>query len=106
MEFDTAVRFKLPIVTVIGNDGQWGEIRLPQIALMGEERAIATELAPRAHYEQIAGALGGYGEFVTDPTEIVPALQRAFAYGQRAIRCAVVCDRSSNRKWWLCHLGR
>ena len=52
MEFDTAVRFGLPIVTVIGNDGQWGEIRLPQIALMGEERAVATQLAPNVHYEQ------------------------------------------------------
>lgn len=83
MEFDTAVRFKLPIVTVIGNDGQWGEIRLPQIALMGDERAIATALAPETHYEQIAVALGGYGEFVTAPDKIVPALERAFAHGQR-----------------------
>lgn len=85
MEFDTAMRFNLPIVTVIGNDGQWGEIRLPQIALMGEERAVATELAPNAHYEKIADAFGGYGEFVTAPDEIVPAIQRAFASGKPAI---------------------
>lgn len=85
MEFDTAVRFGLPIVTLIGNDGQWGEIRLPQIALMGEERAVATELAPNVHYEKVAEAFGGYGEFVTDPNEIVPALKRAFASGKPAI---------------------
>jgi acetolactate synthase-1/2/3 large subunit len=85
MEFDTAVRFQLPIVTVIGNDGQWGEIRLPQIALMGEERAVATSLAPNVHYEKIADAFGGHGEFVTDPAEIVPALRRAFASGKPAI---------------------
>ncbi len=85
MEFDTAARFNLPIVTVIGNDGQWGEIRLPQVALMGQERAVATELAPNVHYEKIADAFGGYGEYVTDPNEIVPAIQRAFASGKPAI---------------------
>lgn len=85
MEFDTAVRFNLPIVTVIGNDGQWGEIRLPQIALMGEERAVATALAPNVHYEKIAEAFGGYGECVTKPDEIVPAIRRAFASGKASI---------------------
>lgn len=85
MEFDTAMRFNLPIVTVIGNDGQWGEIRLPQIALMGEERAVATELAPNVRYEKIADVFGGYGEYVTDPNEIVPAIRRAFASGKPSI---------------------
>lgn len=90
MEVDTAARFHLPIVTVIGNDGQWGEIRLPQIALMGEERAVATQLAPQTHYEKIADAFGGYGEYVTDPDEIVPAIQRAFANASRASKPSIV----------------
>lgn len=85
MEFDTAVRFNLPIVTLIGNDGQWGEIRLPQIALMGEERAVATALAPNVHYERVADAFGGYGEYVTVPAEIVPALRRALDSGKSSI---------------------
>lgn len=85
MEFDTAARFNLPIVTVIGNDGQWGEIRLPQIALMGEERAVATQLAPNTQYEKIADAFGGYGECVTNPNDIVPAIQRAFQGGKPSI---------------------
>ncbi len=90
MEFDTAARFNLPIVTVIGNDGQWGEIRLPQIALMGEERAVATQLAPKAQYEKIADAFGGYGECVTEPNEIVPAIQRAFANAHSASKPSIV----------------
>ena len=85
MEFDTAVRFKLPIVTVIGNDGQWGEIRLPQRALVGEERAVATQLAAGTRYDQIAEALGGYGEVVEEPHAIFPALERAFESGKPAI---------------------
>src|SRR5581483_6849610 len=90
MEFDTAVRFNLPIVTVIGNDGQWGEIRLPQIALVGEERAIATELTPEAHYEKIAEAFGGYGEAVTEPNEIEPALRRALEFGKKTCKPSIV----------------
>jgi acetolactate synthase I/II/III large subunit len=85
MEFETAVRFKLPIVTLIGNDGQWGEIRLPQVALMGEERAVATKLAPGTRYDRIAEAFGGYGELVEDPAQIAPALERAFASGKPSI---------------------
>jgi acetolactate synthase-1/2/3 large subunit len=85
MELDTAARFNLPIVTVIGNDGQWGEIRLPQIALVGKERAVATELAPNVHYEKIAEAFDGYGEYVTEPGDIVPAIQRALAAGKPSI---------------------
>jgi acetolactate synthase-1/2/3 large subunit len=64
-------------VTVIGNDGQWGEIRLPQIALVGKERAVATALAADSRYEKITDAFGGLGEYVTAANEIVPALKRA-----------------------------
>lgn len=85
MEFDTAVRFNLPIVTVIGNDGQWGEIRLPQIALVGKDRAVATKLAPNVRYDQIATALGGYGEFVESPDGIVPAIRRCLDSGKPGI---------------------
>lgn len=90
MEFDTAARFNLPIVTVIGNDGQWGEIRLPQRALVGEERAIATQLAPGLHYEKIAEALGGYGEYVEQPGEIAPALERALAWSRANQKPSIV----------------
>jgi acetolactate synthase-1/2/3 large subunit len=82
-EFDTAVRFSLPIVSIVGNDAGWGQIRGPQIQMVGEERAIATALAP-TRYDRVVEALGGYGEQVTDPAQIGPALERAFASGRPA----------------------
>ncbi|MFN2137680.1 MAG: thiamine pyrophosphate-binding protein [Candidatus Promineifilaceae bacterium] len=82
-EFDTAVRFNLPIVSIVGNDAGWGQIRGPQIKMVGEDRAIATALAP-TRYDKVVEALGGYGEHVTDPAEIGPALERAFASGRPA----------------------
>lgn len=82
-EFDTAVRFNLPIVSIVGNDSAWGQIRGPQITMVGEERAIATALAP-TRYDKVVEALGGVGEHVTHPDEIGPALSRAFASGKPA----------------------
>lgn len=80
-EFDTAVRFNLPIVSIVGNDAGWGQIRTPIKQMMG--RAPATGLAP-TRYDQVVAALGGYGELVQAPDEIRPALERAFASGKPA----------------------
>lgn len=82
-EFDTAVRFNLPIVSIVGNDAGWGQIRGPQLKMVGKERAVATSLAP-TRYDKIVEAMGGYGEHVTNPEGIVPALERAFASGKPA----------------------
>ena len=82
-EFDTAVRFGLPIVAIVGNDAGWGQIRGPQVQMVGEERAIATSLAP-TRYDKVVEALGGYGELVHMPGDIAPALERAFAVGKPA----------------------
>ena len=82
-EFDTAARFGLPIVAIVGNDAGWGQIRGPQVQMVGAERAIATSLAP-TRYDRVVEALGGYGELVEEPAGIVPALERAFASGRPA----------------------
>jgi acetolactate synthase-1/2/3 large subunit len=82
-EFDTAVRFKLPILSVVGNDAAWGQMRRPQVALYGEERAVATKLAA-TRYDRIVEAFGGYGELVERPEEIAPALRRMAAAGKPA----------------------
>ena len=82
-EYDTALRFNLPIVTIVGNDAAWGQIRGPQVNMLGEERAVATKLAP-TRYDRVVAALGGWGEQAATPGEIGPALARAFASGQPA----------------------
>lgn len=79
-EFDTARRFNLPIVCIVGNDAGWGQIRSPAMKMLGIERPTATSLA-LTHYEKVVEALGGYGEFVEHPDDIGPALERAFASG-------------------------
>jgi acetolactate synthase-1/2/3 large subunit len=78
MEFETAVRFGLPLTCIVGNDGGWGQIRNPQLAFFGEQRAVATSL-PTTRCDRMVEALGGRGALVTRPEEIAPALERALA---------------------------
>jgi acetolactate synthase-1/2/3 large subunit len=79
-DFETALRFKLPMVCVVGNDAAWGQIRLPQVGMFGEDKSPATLLAP-TRYDEVVKALGGRGELVTEPGQIRPALERAVASG-------------------------
>ena len=79
MEFESMVRQKLPIVSIIGNDGAWGQIKHPQKAMIGH--ATAAELTPGIRYDKMVESLGGYGELVERPEDIRPALERAFASG-------------------------
>ncbi|HXG50682.1 MAG TPA: thiamine pyrophosphate-binding protein [candidate division Zixibacteria bacterium] len=82
MEFDTAVRHRLDIVAVLGNDAAWGIDRQIQLGLYG--RPVATELR-QSRYDELAQSLGGYGEFVDRPEDLGPALQRALAAGRPAL---------------------
>ncbi|HYT95067.1 MAG TPA: thiamine pyrophosphate-binding protein [Gemmataceae bacterium] len=83
-EFDTALRFRLPIVSVVGNNAAWNQVRYGQIARYGTARGdIANLLAP-TRYDRVVEALGGHGEHVTEPKDIRPALERARAAGKAA----------------------
>ncbi|MEE2674896.1 MAG: thiamine pyrophosphate-binding protein [Myxococcota bacterium] len=82
-EFDTAVRFGLPIIGVVGNDAAWGQMMRPQGAMIGWDKLDGTLLNP-TRYDKVVEALGGYGELVESPEELRPALERAAASGKPA----------------------
>jgi acetolactate synthase-1/2/3 large subunit len=79
MDVDSLVRHNLPVVMVVGNNSAWGLEKGPMQWLYGYD--VAADLAPQTRYDQVVTALGGGGEMVTDPKEIGPALDRAFASG-------------------------
>jgi acetolactate synthase-1/2/3 large subunit len=83
-DFDTFVRFNMPVVSVVGNDRQWGQIIVGQAKMYGEERVVATRLGDNARYDRVVEALGGHGEFVTKPGDIAPAIERALTCGKPA----------------------
>ncbi len=79
MDADSLVRHGLPVVMVVGNNGMWGLEKHPMQAIYGWD--LACDLQPGCRYDEVVRALGGAGETVTDPTEVGPALDRAFASG-------------------------
>jgi acetolactate synthase-1/2/3 large subunit len=83
-EFDTAVRFNLPLVSVVGNNAAWNQIRYGEIAKYGEARGDTANLLAATRYDRVVEALGGYGDHVTEPKDIRPALERARQSGRPA----------------------
>lgn len=94
-ELESAARQGLPFVGVIGNDGAWGEMKAVQERLY-PDGMVAQDLSQDTRYEDVAVALGGYGERVETPDEIVPALDRAAESGVPAI-VNVILDREYRR---------
>lgn len=82
-EYDTMVRHGLPVVGVLGNDGVWNNIKTVHQAFF-PDRVVAADLGRRP-YADVVTALGGYGETVTEPTDLRPALERAAASGRPAL---------------------
>ncbi len=76
MELDTAVRHKLPVVTVISLNGGWTAD--PQRNKPGRDLGYTA-------FHDMARALGCHGEYVEDPAEIRPALDRAYGSGGPAL---------------------
>ena len=96
MEMETAVRFKLAMTVVIGNDGGWGQIRNPQLSFFGAERQVATSL-PFTRFDRMVEALGGKGVQVTEPKQLRPALEQAM--GSADVTCInVVLDPTAYRR--------
>lgn len=83
-EYDTAVRFDLPIVGIMGNDAAWGQMMRPQGSTYGRDRLVATQLA-YTRYDKVVEGMGGHGEYVTEPDQIKPAIDRAFKSGKPAL---------------------
>ena len=83
LDYETLVRERLPVVTVIGNNGIWATEKHPMRRLLGVD--VAAELRPGVRYDQVVSALGGYGELVEDPDQVGPAFERALAAGVPAV---------------------
>lgn len=82
-DVETYVRFNLPIVSIVGNNGAWNQTT--QGVVRRGMRGIGTYLSQETNYAQIMEGMGGYGERVTDPEQIRPALERAFGSGKPAL---------------------
>ncbi|ARP80759.1 acetolactate synthase [Bordetella genomosp. 8] len=79
-EMDTAVRYRLPFIAVVGNDARWNAEYQIQLRDYGKDRLIGCELLP-ARYDAVTAAFGGFGKQVTDPAQVAPAIDEAYRSG-------------------------
>ncbi len=80
MELDTALRYDLPVVAIVGNDARWNAEHQLQLRNYGPDRTIGCDLLA-SRYDRVAEALGGHGEFVQQPDDLPDALHRAVSSG-------------------------
>jgi acetolactate synthase-1/2/3 large subunit len=83
-EIDTAVRYGLSYVTVVGNDACWNAEYQIQLRAYGAGRAHGLELLP-TRYGAVAAAMGAHGEDVSSLAELKGALERAVASKKPAL---------------------
>ncbi len=83
-EIDTAVRYGLAYVAVVGNDACWNAEHQIQLRAYGGARAHGLDLLP-TRYGAVAAALGAHGEDVSAQNELQPALVRAVSMGKPAL---------------------
>jgi acetolactate synthase-1/2/3 large subunit len=80
-EFETAVRYNVPVVAVVLNNRSWAQPR--------------DTLTEPVDFSKVAKAFGGFGARVEHPENIADALKEAFDSGKPAI-IDVVVDRGTN----------
>jgi thiamine pyrophosphate-dependent acetolactate synthase large subunit-like protein len=81
MDFETAVRERIPILSVLLNNFSMA-MEIP-IMPVSTEKYRATDIS--GDYAAMARAFGGYGERVTEPAEIVPAIRRGIEQTQKGV---------------------
>jgi acetolactate synthase I/II/III large subunit len=92
-EVETAVRCKLPVVDIIGNDGAWAMIKGAQDTVYGQ-RYCGTDFC-ETRFDLMAESMGAKGIRVEDPEDIRPALEEASKSDRITIIDAVI-DQEAN----------
>jgi acetolactate synthase-1/2/3 large subunit len=81
MDFETAVRERIPILSVLFNNFSMA-IEIP-IMPVSTEKYRSTDIS--GNYADMAKAFGGYGERVETPDQIIPAIQRGIQKTQEGV---------------------
>lgn len=79
MEYDTCMRYGINITTVILNDSCWGMIKNSEAKKAAPGKEFVGLYLRDVRYDEMIKALGGYGEYVTEASEIGAAIDRALA---------------------------
>lgn len=95
-EVETAVRNKAQVIYIVLCDKQWGMVKMNQqftlrplktllFKHLDADETINADLG-EIEFDKLGQSMGAYGERVSDPAQLKPALARALASG----KCAVI----------------
>ena len=73
LDFETAVRCRIPIITVVLNNSTMAA----ETRIMAASHELYNTRDLGGNYADMGRAMGGYAERVQDPAEIIPAFRRA-----------------------------
>ena len=73
LDFETAVRCRIPIITVVLNNSTMAA----ETRIMAASHELYNTRDLGGNYADMGQAMGGYAERVQDPAEIIPAFRRA-----------------------------
>jgi acetolactate synthase-1/2/3 large subunit len=79
-DIETAVRYQLPIITVLWNNSSWGPGFEEMPFLKG--RVDPFEMLPNLRYDKMFAVMGCHAEHVEEPSQLRPALERAARSGK------------------------
>jgi acetolactate synthase-1/2/3 large subunit len=82
-DIETALRYDLPVHTVLWNNSSWGP-SFEEIPLL-KGRVDAFTMLENIRYDEMFKVMGCHGEYVDDPAAIGAALERAFASGKASL---------------------
>ena len=102
LEIETICRYKLPVVTVILNNG--GVYRGDDVNSVSSDPAPTT-LMTGARHELLAEAFGGKGYRATTPAEVTAAITEALASGGPAIVDCVIDPSAGSESGHIGHLN-
>ena len=97
-DMETANRFHVPYLAVIGNNSAMNQIRYAQLAKYGDRGNVGNLLSDLP-YGKFAEMMGGYGEEVHRPSDIAPALRRGREAIARTGKCAVINIWVDPQEW-------
>jgi len=95
MDYETALIHELPIVFIVTENRGW--LTGMKYVWYGkdwqglgpQDRKWGTGEATEARYDKMCEMFGGHGEYVADPKDIKPALQRAFKSAEKGVPAIV-----------------
>jgi oxalyl-CoA decarboxylase len=102
MELETICRYKLPVITVIMNNG--GVYRGDDVNPL-DDAPSPTTLMSEARHDKMIEAFGGKGYRATTPAEVTAALTEALASGGPALIDCVIDPSAGTESGHIAHLN-